>query len=333
MAWGSNSGGRGIQIQPRPALPEEHQLNPRFEAILRQSRSLEKRYRTYGEQLSNDNVVFPTDPERQPIPVPQAAMILQQSGIPLNHPQYPIVKKFNSRNEDWRHYFVFTQPIPWEKDEKFRYIPGYTRYVISEDGFVRNAFNGKLVEGTKYMYELVRDGGASPSANEPRRINKTTLIMLAWGKLPENFIDYGFGNYSHRLDYDKATNVVDFVPLQEVFIKEDGAVRKYSNMLEYIECEVPKREQEAIRELRGLTYNPIGEGIIRVGPLEIKAVEPYIPAVSDEEAGQASASTPVENGSLSGASQGNANNTPQNNDASSAEFDSESFDSDVGDKW
>lgn len=301
---GGGWGGGKRAPKPRPTHGPEHELEPRIEAILRKDRNVPKNYHSPGESPSRETLLLEGDPERSSIEVPKVAMIFKQAGYPLNHDQYPPIKKFNSEYPDSNYYFVHTGPVFWKNDENFRHIPTYSRYVIDRFGRVLNAVTGVTVQPeNERMYKLVSDGPAF--SNNPFWVAKDVLLMLAFSTLPENFIDYGGGTYSHELKVDADKGEYTWVARPQVKVRnsETGQTKLYPNFPEFIECAVKDFQQAG--ELRRHLRKPI-EGVLSVGPFQIKLAEevamPELPKAGDsstaapvkEEAPVASTETQVE---------------------------------------
>ncbi|QAX96098.1 hypothetical protein [Vibrio phage vB_VmeM-Yong XC32] len=292
MNYGGGWGGQKRQPKPREHHGPEHELNPRFESILKMDRNIPKNFRYPGEQPSNDTILFDGDTERKSIDIPKASMILRQAGIPVSHPHYPMIKKFNSEYQASDYYFVFASPIPWEHDENFRYIPGYTRYVIDRYGRVLNAYNKMPVTPeSDTMYKLVADGPAF--ANAPWWAKKEMLQALAWGPLPENFIDFGGGIFSHELKFDKETGTITWVPREAVKVRnsETGQQKLYNNFPEFLVCAVEyKFGDDTQKRLAKHQRKPL-EDMVSEGPWQVKsAAEADMPELP--EAGGAVSESP-----------------------------------------
>jgi len=290
---GGNWGGKRAP-KPRPQHGPEHELEPRIEAILRKDRNVPKNYHSPGESPSRETILLEGDPERQSIEVPKAAMLFKQAGYPLNHDQYPPIKKFNSEYPDSNYYFVHSGPVFWKKDENFRHIPTYSRYVIDRFGRVLNACTGVAVQPENdRMYKLVADGPAF--SNNPYWAAKDTLLMLAFSTLPENFIDYGGGTYSHELKVDAEKGEYTWVARPAVKVRngETGQTKLYRNFPEFIECAVKDFQQAG--DLRRQIRTPI-DGVLTVGPFQIKLAEetamPELP-VASESSSTAAVSEPA----------------------------------------
>lgn len=263
-------GGQKRRPQPRPQHGPAHELNARFEDILRESRNLPKQYKTIGSELNRDSILFDSDSARQSVPIPQAAMILKQCGIPLSHESYPPIMKFNSDFPDGSYYLAWSGPVVWEYDDRFRYIPGYTRYVCDKFGRVLNAYNGTPVEPEKggFGYRIVGDGPAN--FNNPMYTTKDKLLMLAWSPLPEGFIDFGMGVYSHELKFDETEQKFGWVARPEIKVRDrrNGEAKLWPNLPMFVECVVSDFDQK--KAFREYIRNGMPNEAIGIGDFDVK---------------------------------------------------------------
>ena len=205
---------------PRPVAPRlvietpGHETEPVIEAAL-ENRPNMAPFRQFGDVLSNETINFDKHGQHYTIPVYKFALMVDlQLGIPHDHPAFPSVKKLDTRFKSGYHYLEYKAPIRWMKDDNYVHIPTYTRYVINKKGTVRNAYSGLEVAPGRWGYELVRD----QSKNKQSNVDLKTLKMLSFTKLPEGFIDYGYGIYSHVLDF--AEGSIEWVPRKRVVVKD-----------------------------------------------------------------------------------------------------------------
>lgn len=271
MSYGNY--GQRRQPKPRPVLPEEHALSPRAEGVIASKQQLSKDYNRPGGESSRETILFEKDPERQSLPVPNAAMFIRmQSGVPLDHPNHPEIKKFAAEFPSSDYHFVYTGPLVWMHDANFRHIPCYTRYVIDKHGRVLNAYNGKPVEPEKggYSYKLVSDG----PVNNPYFAQKEKLMILAWCPLPEGFVDYGMNNYSHVLDVDVEAGTHGWVARPQVKARnnETGRTETYMNLLDLMQCACKDFQLKA--DFRPYVRDGLKGECINIGPFSIKEVVP-----------------------------------------------------------
>lgn len=267
-------GGGNFQPKPRPQLSAEHLLDPRIESILNNHESKRdlREYAVRGGETSKDTILFNSDPERKSMLVAQASMLINyQFGVPLDHEEYPGLKKFDTFHDSHAHYAVYQSPIHWRHDKSFVHIPCFTRYVIDVHGRVLNAYNGKRVPGLNpYMIELVPDG---PS-NMLTKVQFDFLKQLAFLPLPEGFIDYGFRTYSHDIGMDVKAGQVGWIAKGKVKVKnnETGMVGEYPNLPHLAKC--CNNDFDLMREFSRVTREGIKGEIVNIGPFTIKESEP-----------------------------------------------------------
>lgn len=269
----------------RPILPPEHQLNPLAELAI-ESRSELKEYATTNA-VTRDSTTIPNDKQRRNILAAIAcAMASSQLGISTSNPDMPPFRKIRTLNPTIFYSPIYTTPIVWEHHQDFRYIPCFTRYVIDAHGRVLNAYNGKALVKEYGGYKLVPDG---PS-NALRNINLSHLMLLAFSILPDDFIDFGYGNYSHDICFNPETSSISLVKKPAVVVKntDDGSVTNFSCIDEFIksaEFDFVREIGEKVREysIAGRTFI---NGVIKVGPYLIKEAEartqPDLPALNIE---------------------------------------------------
>lgn len=266
----------GFQPKPRENLGPLHMLPPRFEQILAMGRSIKKDQRTVGTAPSQATTVAEGDPERQPLSIPHLGMIFRQTGIPFTNPDIPNIGKLDSRFPAGFFYYQYTKPVHWTKDESFRHIPGYTRYVINKDGVIANAWSAKEVTGENaYMLELAADG-----ANNLRRVPKSKLMALAFTQLPLDFVDYGRGNHSHDYEFDIEAGGYSWVPKPELTVKNNmtGQTDTYRNIFDFQEnAGLSFDERMMIKP--PISYTGVLDGaIIQVGNFLVKESHPKVKA-------------------------------------------------------
>jgi hypothetical protein len=268
----------GFQPKPRENLGPQHMLPARFEQILSVSRSLKKDYRTVGTVASQATLVAEGDPERSPITVPLLGMIYRQTGIPLNNPDLPNIAKLDSRVPAGFYYYHYTKPVFWMKDESYRHIPGFTRYVINKDGVVANAQSAQEVSSDNpYMIELAADG-----ANNLRKFPKAKLMALAFTQLPVDFVDYGRGNHSHDYEFSSDQGGYTWIPKPELTTKNNqtGQVDKYRNIFDFQE-NAGLAFEERIQIKAPMAFTGIlGGQTLQVGLFSIRETNP--PAVEEK---------------------------------------------------
>lgn len=261
----------------RPQHGPQHVLEQRHEAILTQSRSLGRNYKTVGSQVSNDTIMLPSDPMRKSIPVAKAAMLMRQFALPLDHPNYPPMRKFNSTGASDGYYVVYSNgPMYWQKDDQFRHIPCYTRYVIDRYGRVLNAASGAKLERNKWNgYDLCSDGPAG--MNNPFGVKIDILMALAFMGLPDDFIDYGMGSWSHYIGVDADSGEMKWLPHPKVKVRNSitGETKEWKCLAELVECDVS--DYEIANRIRPYIRKGIHEDVVTVDNYMIKLSEPETP--------------------------------------------------------
>lgn len=301
MAYNNNWKGKkkkgNFQKKERPRLPIEHELDPFVELAIDNKADFGD-YRTTNS-VCKDTMVFDADRRQRTLPVTvAAAMAYNQMGIPYNHDNMPNFRKIPTDKPSCAYSAIYSEPIVWQKSDEFRHIPCFTRYVIDTYGRVLNAYNGRPVAMEYGGYKLVPDG---PS-NKTRSVHLHQLMLMSFTALPEDFVDYGFGNYSHELAYSPETGKIEFLLKPEIAVKntDDGSVTRYRCIDEFMksaEFEYLREIGQAIREnhYAGRTFI---DGTLKVGPYMIKEVTersmPELPSIPvndlDEPAGQSSSS-------------------------------------------
>lgn len=285
--------------KPRPQHGPQHVLEQRHEAILAQSRSLGRNYKTVGSQVSNDTIMLPSDPMRTSIPVAKAAMLMRQFALPIDHPNYPPMRKFNSTGADDGYYVVYSNgPMYWQKDDLFRHIPCYSRYVIDRYGRVLNAASGAVVERNKWDgYDLCSDGPAG--LNNPFGVKVDVLMALAWMGLPDEFIDYGMGSWSHYLGVDTDSGQMKWLPHPKVKVRNSltGETKEWKCLAELVECDVT--DYKIANQIRPYIRKGIHEDVVTVENYMIKLSEldtpmPPLPAIAGNGLPVEATAAPVE---------------------------------------
>lgn len=227
------------QPKPRPVLPAEHELDPIAESIC-QNKSILRDHKTVMGN-ANTNTIIAGGVQ---VNVAYAAAVASyQLGIPHNHPNLPPFKKFKTLHKDYVHYVCWgaVSEVKWQKDESFKHIPCYSRYVINKQGVIRNAHNGMTLNDNGYSSptDLVRDG----VTNKVYAVYPDVLKQLTLLRLPLTFVDYGFGRqFSHEIGPKKIGEEVAFtwVPLPVISARSniDGTIHKYSNIYDFTVCAI-----------------------------------------------------------------------------------------------
>lgn len=234
-SYNSNYNNPSRAPRPRDIIEgDDHACDPIIQAAY-DNRTMLSEYRVFGDLLANDTITFDQHGSHWTVPVYKFALMADlQLGIPHDHPAYPQVFKLDTRFKSSQHYVKYSTPIRWRKDDKFVHIPCYTRYVMNAAGQIRNAFSGAEIKPGMWGYSLVRDQGKNKVSN----VALSTLKMLALRKLPEDFIDYGYGLYSHQLDF--VGGVIDWVPRKPVIVKslKTGQEEQYRSAVHYAKTAV-----------------------------------------------------------------------------------------------
>ena len=279
MSYGGQQGGGRFQPKPRPVLEPEHELRPVAEAVIREKAKL-RDHASIGDTVSTENIIV----EGTSVPVPYAALVIShQLGIPHDHPNLPPMVKHKTTYQANEYALLYASAgdIKWEKDETFKYIPGYTRYVINKDGHIKNAYNGQTVTPNIYsgFTKLVPDG----RANRVTGVDGLTIKALCQLPLPSDFIDFGFRSYSHRLDVNPEKQAIEWMPLPMVSARSnvDGAIHKFKNVHQMIRNNLKDFNQmvEANKAARNLTDSNViiaGEYSVKCG--DINDISQFGPA-------------------------------------------------------
>lgn len=296
-----NGGGNFRGPAPRPILDEIHQLNPVAEACAQMENAAFKHMKQPGDNISNNTFMAQHNGISATMIEPRAILAKRmQMGIPHDHECYPVVKRFPARYASDGYYPMWNIAVRWEHHEDFRYIPGYSRYVCDFQGNVKNAYNGKAITPLNgFTIELVPDG----PKNAVRKAPISLLISLTWSKLPEDFICYGFGNFSHELRVNKEAEAVQWVAKTPIVSKQGEQVDKWPCMDYFLNCCVEKFEDRTAmgdirwKGMRGNTMSVAGymikEGIEWnpgvTGDVSIKSAEgaTEAPAGTTESTGSA----------------------------------------------
>lgn len=193
---------------PRPVLPSAHALNPVTEAMIENKREL-KTYAVPGDKAVNSTI----NVRGVVLSVPHAALMVshQYAITPDTAGAYPI-RKLDSQYADNSYAVVYSGQVKpkWPKDPSFFYVPCYSRYVINKDGCIKNAENGEVVYqniNDEWILELVPDC----PVNRLKKVSTFNFKLVAYGKLPPDFTDYGFGYYSHTFDVDAETGEAKWI--------------------------------------------------------------------------------------------------------------------------
>lgn len=243
---GGFNGGGGFAPKPREIQTGEHELRPEAEAVF-VGRQMLTQFSQPGNQVPQG--MFQAGAQQVPVAY-AVAVISLQIGFPHDHPNAPEIAMFNTKHKSNDAFIKWKagEVIPWEKDSAYRYIPGYTRYVANEKGEIKNAYNGTTVtkDFTSDWIKLVKDG----KGVKPTGVDKAMLTMLAWGKLPEDFIDYGFGVYSYKLSINETKDGLVFKKLPIVSARSniDGSITKARNIHEFIRNNMTMKNFAALKE-------------------------------------------------------------------------------------
>jgi len=241
-----------FQPKPRPVIEEPgHDLNPMAEYMIASKKDL-KPHATPGGQVSGNTMPV----NGQMVKVGTFAVIAKyQIGIPADHPNFPEVAKFATTFPE-NEYFVAwgkSGPVPWEKDESFRYIPTFSRYVVNEAGTVKNAHTGAVVYEDVFdkRAQLVADG----FMNGLSWVMGNMIKILAFSKLPETFTDYTFQNYSHSIGVVDGQLGWEPKPVISARSNVDGQIVKSRTVQDFITCRIKDFTQkgEARKQIRNLS--------------------------------------------------------------------------------
>lgn len=286
-------GGQNFTPKPREILTGQHELRAVAEAVFVNKQMLSQ-YAQHGDQLPQG--MFQAGANQVPVPY-ACAVICLQFGIPHDHPQCPEIAMFNTRHKANDAYIKWKagEVISWETDDTFHYIPGYTRYVVNQAGTIKNAANGETVTENFVgdWIKLVKDGRAPRVSG----IDKAMLTMLAWAKLPEDFIDYGFGVFSYELAMNEERTGLVFKKLPAVSARSniDGTISKARNVHEFIRNSMTmknfnalKEAQEAARKMKPGDMIVAGEFTVTTGdvsdPIAFGPAPGAQPAMNNMEA-------------------------------------------------
>lgn len=247
---------------PRTVQSEEHALHPAIEACVLMENAAFKHLKYPGDNISTNVMQVHNNGKMFSLLDARAALAKRTcTGIHPDHNNYPVVKRFNHRYPAIDHYVQWNLPVVWEHDTSYRYIPGYSRYVINFQGDVKNAYNGKAVRSPNgYTVEIVPEG----PKNDLKKVSLMSLRQLAWSKLPEDFISFGFGSFSHEISIDKETGAISWLPRIPVVTKQGDNVEKWTSLSEFMQCCVEDfQDRSSLGEsrwkgLRGQTMNVAG---------------------------------------------------------------------------
>lgn len=259
---------RGQQRPPKPRdviTDPGYEMEPIVEIAIKQ-RSLISQFSQFGDAVDNNIVSFDEHGQHFNVPVSKFALIVNlQCGIPHDHPDFPVVKKLDTRFKSNNYYMQFPKPVVWLKHDDYRHIPGFTRFVMNKDGKVRNAYCGtEIVPSSWGMYKLVRDQASNKTIN----VDLNTLRMLAFTKLPDDFIDFGFGARSHELEFNKGK--IEWVHRKSVVVKnmKDGSVGTYPSALHFAKMNV--KDFDAARKISFLKHSDLFNQLVTVNEYQIR---------------------------------------------------------------
>lgn len=281
---------RKAQPPHREPQAEEHTLDPWIENIIRGRPELSE-FRSIGGGLNHGTHTFNTDPDRTALEIPRACMYSVCSfGVPLTNEAFPAIKKLDTRFKDNWHYAVYQGPMPWAKDREWRHIPCYTRYVINRDGVVRNAYNGMQVLANYSKYELVPDGRSNYLK---KYIAVEELMMLAFSQLPEDFVDFGGGQYSHVVAFDKDNKVIGWVKRPSIKARDPmGTIHEVPTLLHLMNTIIDKYETRTNKDLKQCLWKGIPNGQISIDGWTIKYANPADAPVDLSQAQEFNQSAP-----------------------------------------
>lgn len=263
---------RKAQPPHREPQSEEHTLDPWIEDIIRGRPELSD-FRSIGGGLNHGTHTFNTDSKRTALEIPRACMIsVCGFAVPLTNEAYPAIKKLDTRFKDNWHHAIYQGPIPWDKDREWRHIPCYSRYVINRHGVVRNAYNGMQVLATYGKYELVADGRSNYLK---KYIPAEELMMLSFSQLPDDFVDFRGGQYSHVVQFDKDSKVIGWVKRPTIKARDpQGTIHEVPTLLHLMNTVMDKYETRTNRDLKQCLWKGIPNGQIIVDGWAVKYANP-----------------------------------------------------------
>lgn len=268
-SYNSKYSGNRQPPKPRDIISEPgHELDPLVEIVIKNKSALAD-YRSFGDIVSTDTINFSDQGNHYSLPVFKFALMVEnQCGIPHDHPNYPRVLKLDTRFKASKYFIEYVAPIKWLKDETYVHIPCHTRYVINRKGIVRNAFSGVEVPPNQWgTYNLVKD----QATNKQRNVNLSELKILAFAPLPKGFIDFGFGTYSHVLDYSEG--VIKWCERKPIIAKnlKDGNADQYPSAVYFANTVVSDFQARA--KIARLTEYDLNKSMITAGEYSVKHVD------------------------------------------------------------
>lgn len=252
--------------KPREVIDQPgHELDPIVEIAIKNKSALAD-YRSFGDVPSTDAININEAGVHYSIPAFKFALMVEsQCGIPHDHPNYPRVLKLDTRFKSSKYFIEYAGPIKWTKDDSYVHIPCHTRYVINKKGIVRNAFSGVEVGPNQWgTYNLVKD----QATNKQRNVDLTELKMLAFAPLPRGFIDYGFGSYSHILDFSEGA--IKWCERKPVIAKnlKDGNSDQFQSAIHFANTVVSDFQARAT--IARLTEYDLNKAMVTAGEFSVR---------------------------------------------------------------
>lgn len=288
----------GFTPQPRTVQPAEHELNPVAEAVCNDKSQLNN-FKMPGDVIPNMAVSY----AGQQLTIGLAgAMASMQLGIPHDHPNMPPIMKHNTRYKAGEYYIAWGKAngrVKWLQDESFWYVPGFSRYVINDQGVLRNGHTGAVVSQNIYESEklpLIADG----KSQKPFPVRLGLFTAMAYSKLPEDFVDFTFGSTSHYNNLTLPNGNTAWQPVVPVTALSlvDQTLSHFKSSHEFLiqcikEFDTLKLARPAIRKLRFGEVAPIGEYVVALG--NITNADEFRSKMSGSNTGQ----SPVDQSSAS----------------------------------
>lgn len=261
---------------PKPRVIQEpaHELNPVAEAVNTDKSQLNN-FKTPGDTVPNMLVNY----AGQQLTVGVAgAMATMQIGVPHDHPKFPPIKKVNARFKSGEYFPAWglvQGRIEWLQDPTFHYIPGFSRYVINQQGEIRNGHNGTVITTNLYNgqpLKLIADG----KSQVPFNARLGVLTAMAYSTLPEDFTDFTFGALSHYSNMTTPDGKTAWSPVQPVTVLSlvDQTLSHFKSSHEFLaSCIAPKDYEEArnirnaIRAMKWDAVIPAGEYMLARGTI------------------------------------------------------------------
>lgn len=263
-------GNKRPQLQ-RNAVGGDHQIDPVFEAIISQSDKL-MGFNVSGNALPMEMVSF-TTPDGQGVVIEayKALMVLNSTFcVPFDSPAYPEIIKLDTVAERGLYYAAYKSRIFWKHSDEYWHIPGYTRYVVNKHGHVKNAYNGLDIKPNEWgKYALFADMPGVLEQKPPfAGVELRQIQMLAFRPLPSDFVDYGFGNYSHTISYNNEQQVINWVARPEVVVRDGmGNVENGRNLTEF---GIKFLNNKMIKEFRQVKESELYFGSVNHGQFTVK---------------------------------------------------------------